>query len=128
MAGSYPDLLAHGVEDAGRFDQFDLYAGIGPEATTEMQVADATAIEQFQVLALVSNKLVPYDPAATTPVQTAFAIAAQPMDAATPGKFIPVFVAGGFNHEALVWPAALDTLAERQAAFAGSPIYVQQLL
>jgi hypothetical protein len=41
---------------------------------------------------------------------------------------MPVFISGGFNHEALVWPVAIDTLAERQAAFARSPVYVQQLL
>jgi hypothetical protein len=93
-----------------------------------MQAADGQAIRQFEILALVGNKLVPFDPAATTPVQAAFAIAAQPVDAATPGAWVPVFISGGFNHEALVWNAATDTLAERQAVFAGSPIYVQQLL
>jgi len=123
MAGSYPDLLAHGVEDAGRFDQFDLYAGSGPWNTTQMQVADALAIEQFQVLALFGGKLV-----VATDANEAFAIAAQPIEAATPGVFVPIFISGGFNHEALVWHATLDTLAKRQAAFVRSPIYVQQLL
>lgn len=123
MAGSYPDLLAHGVEDAGRFDQFDLYAGSGPWNTTQMQVANATALEQFQVLALFGGKLV-----VATDANEAFAIAAQPIEAATPGVFVPIFISGGFNHEALVWHATLDTLAKRQAAFARSPIYVQQLL
>jgi len=52
----------------------------------------------------------------------------QPIDAATPGVFVPIFISGGFNHEALVWHANLDTLAKRQAAFAGTPVYVQQLL
>jgi Bacteriophage lambda head decoration protein D len=124
MAGSYPDLLAHGVEDAGRFDQFDLFAGSGPWNTTQMQVADGLAVEQFQVLAADNTgHLIEYSSG-----QTAVAIAAQPMDASTPGKFIPVFVSGGFNHEALVWPSFIDTLGERQSAFVGSPIYVQQLL
>ena len=123
MAGSYPDLLAHGVEDAGRFDQFDLYAGSGPWNTTQMQVADGLAIEQFQVLALFGGKLV-----AATDSNQAFAVAAQPIDTTTPGVFVPIFISGGFNHEALVWHATLDTLAKRQAAFAGTPVYVQQLL
>jgi hypothetical protein len=124
MAGSYPDLLAHGVEDAGRFDQFDLYAGSGPWNTTQMQASDGLAIEQFQVLSVDnSGKLVEY-----TTGQAASAIAAQPVEAATPGKFVPVFISGGFNHEALVWDSGIDTLAKRQAAFARSPIYVQQLL
>lgn len=123
MAGSYPDLLARGVEDAGRFDQFDLFSGSGPWNTTQMQVADATAIEQFEVLALFGGKLVK-----ATDANQAFAIAAQPIDAATPGVFIPIFISGGFNHEALVWDATLNTLGKRQGAFAGTPVYVQQLL
>jgi len=124
MAGSYPDLLAHGVEDAGRFDQFDLYAGSGPWNTTQMQVTDGLAVQQFEVLAVdAGGKLIAY-----TTGSIAAAIAAQPMEASTPGKFMPVFISGGFNHEALVWPVAIDTLAERQAAFVRSPIYVQQLL
>jgi hypothetical protein len=124
MAGSYPDLLAHGVEDAGRFDPFDLYAGSGPWNTTQIQVSDGLAVEQFQVLMInTSGQLAEY-----TMGSAASAIAAQPMEASTPGKFMPVFISGGFNHEALVWPAGMDTLAARQAAFARSPIYVQQLL
>lgn len=123
MAGSYPDLLAHGVEDAGRFDQFDLYAGSGPWNTSQMQASDGLAIQQFEVLAVTAGKLVAYASGAT-----AVAIAAQPVDAATPGTFVPVFLTGGFNHEALVWPAGINTLALRQLAFSRSPIYVQQLL
>ena len=123
MAGSYPDLLAHGVEDAGRFDQFDLYAGSGPWNTSQMQATDGLAIQQFEVLAVTAGKLVAYTTGAT-----AVAIAAQPVEAATPGVFVPVFLTGGFNHEALVWNAAIDTLAERKAVFAGSPMYVQQVL
>ena len=129
MPASYPDLLAHGITDEGRFDPFQLYCGSGPWETTQMLAADGQAIEQFQVLALnASNKLIPYDPTATTPVQKAVAIAAQPVDASTPGVRIPVFISGGFNHQALVWHASLDTLGERQAVFAGSPIFVQQVL
>lgn len=125
---SYPDLLAHGITDAGRFDQFDLFAGSGPWHTTQMQVEDNQAINQFAPLALNSaGKLVPWL-GGQTPALVAFAIAAQPMDASPAGKFMPIFISGGFNHEALVWPAATDTLAERQAVFAASPIYVQQLL
>ena len=128
MAGSYPDLLAHGVEDAGRFDQFDLYAGSGPWDTTQMLVEDSQAIEQFAPVALnAGGKVVPWV-SGTTPALEAFGIMAQPVEASTPGKFAPIFISGGFNHEALVWPIATDTLAERQAVFARAPIYVQQLL
>src|SRR6188508_2721040 len=61
MAASYPDLLAHGVEDAGRFDQFDLFAGSGPWHTTQMLVEDSQAIEQFAPVALnTDGKVVPW--------------------------------------------------------------------
>ena len=128
MAASYPDLLAHGVTDEGRFDPFQLYSGSGPWNTTAAQAADGQAIQQFEVVGLnASHRLVPYDPGAVPPA-TVYGIAAQPVDASTPGGMVPVFVSGGFNHEALVWNAAIDTLAERKAVFAGSPMYVQQVL
>ena len=62
------------------------------------------------------------------PSGNAFAIAAQPVPASTPGGWVPIFLSGGFNHEALVWPAGMATLAARKLAFAGTPIYPQQLL
>jgi hypothetical protein len=128
MAASYPDLLAHGIAEEGRFDPFQLYSGSGPWNTTAAQAADGQAIVQFQVLGLdASHRLVPFDPAALTPMKV-YGIAAQPVDASTPGGMVPVFVSGGFNHEALVWDAALDTLAERKAVFASTPMYVQQVL
>lgn len=63
------------------------------------------------------------------PSGDAAAISCQPVIAATPGKFVPVYVAGCFNHEALVWPAGLVTLRTRKLAFADSRgIVVKQLL
>jgi hypothetical protein len=58
----------------------------------------------------------------------AFAVAAQPVPATTPGGWVPVFISGGFNHEALLWPAGMNSLATRKMAFQGTPVYVQQLL
>jgi hypothetical protein len=55
-------------------------------------------------------------------------IAAQPAAAATPGTWFPYFTGGVFNHEALVWPDSVATLAQRKRAFAGSNIGVDQLL
>ncbi len=68
------------------------------------------------------------DASADTPSNEAYAIAAQAVPAATPGAFVPVYVAGCFNHEALVWPAGLSTLRTRKLAFAGTGIVVKQLL
>lgn len=255
--GTYPPLLVAGVDNLGRFDQFDLYGGEGEVITDNAQVADAQAILQFQVLSLdVNGRLVPYDasefgyasgaltftgqpvaaetvtingvvitarasgatgaefnigatfavtaanlaalingvpdstdpytsmpvygtaPLAGTGVTAAVAggvvtlyaiapgtagnaitttetltnatfgaatltggaaesdvqpkmatgIAAQAAPATTPGTFLPFFVGGVFNHEALVWPAAIATLAQRRRVFAGTDIGVRQLL
>lgn len=62
------------------------------------------------------------------PSGNAIAIAAQAVPAATPGNYVPVYVAGCFNHEALSWPAGLGTLRQRKMAFEGTPIVVKQLL
>lgn len=239
MAATYPNLLASGVNDLGRFDQFDLFAGESKIVTSQGQAANGQAIAQFQVLALDANgRYVPYvstgdyatgtvtftanptaadtitingqaitfvagTPAANqveieatlaetltstvalinahpatfnvtasasatvltltaipegtagntialadsstntavsgatltdvgasevVPSGDAVAIAAQAVDAATPGNWLPVFIGGVFNHEALLWPAGFITLADRKAAFAGTPISVTQLL
>lgn len=68
------------------------------------------------------------DAAEDIPNRNAVAIAAQPVAAATPGAQLPVFTGGIFNHEALVWPVGLLTLADRKAVFAGTNIGVRQLL
>lgn len=259
MAGSYPSLLAAGVTELGRFDQFDLYGGESDIVTSQGQAADAQAILQFQILAMdVNGRIVPWDasefgyasqtvtfsgqpaPAdvvtvngiaitfvasgatgaqvnigatsvatvaafvalingtpdsvnaetlqpiygteplagtgvtatldttglvatlhATAPgtagnsitltksganiavggavlaggaaevdtvAKRAIGIAAQPVAATTPGTWLPYFTGGVFNHQALVWPASVATLAQRQRAFAGSDIGVRQLL
>jgi len=63
------------------------------------------------------------------PSGDATAVACQAVVAATPGAFVPVYVAGCFNHEALLWPAGLATLRTRKLAFERSRgIVVKQLL
>jgi len=42
--------------------------------------------------------------------------------------FCPYYIGGIFNHEALVWPAGVDTLAARKAAFEGSNLNVERVL
>lgn len=242
MAATYPPLLASGITDLGRFDQFDLYGGESDIVTSQGQTADGQAILQFQILMRdADGRLVPFTApagdyatgsyvvggqpsaadtitvnaipltfrvaptladeiaigvdAATTaaniaarinleperfhmtaiatgttvaltseeigttgnslaiaegvtaagftvsgatlaganaaedvPSGNAIAIAAQAVAAVTPGAWLPVFTGGVFNHQALVWPANLNTLEERQRAFDGTNIGVRQLL
>lgn len=239
MAATYPDQLAAGRDDLGRFDPFELM-GPGPIRDDRAQVADAQAIEQFQVLTYNSaGRLIPWlgtsefakgtitftaqptaadtitingqaitfvdddtpaanevniedtlaetlaataalinaapatfavwasvsgnvltltalvqgtggntialadsstnttvsgatldDVLATTasPPGKPVAVAMQPIAAATPGAYCPIRVMGTFNHEKLVWPAGVGTLAQRRLAFAGTPLSVIQLL
>lgn len=243
MVATYPNLLAAGVTDLGRFDQFDLYAGESDIVTSQGQAADGQAIEQFAVLTYDEDgRLIPWaatgyyatgtitftgvpaandtltidgnvitfvdgaagadqvqrnvggdtatsiaqavkalvnadpgtygvtlsgaagvltvtaivegtdgnaitlaesasnttvsggtltggsDTAGSIPAGTAIAIAAQAVEAATPGAWLPIFTGGVFNHEALVWPAGVATLAQRMMGFAGTNIGVRQLL
>lgn len=241
MAASYPSLAASGVDILGRFDPFDLFAGEGKITTTRLQAADATAVEQFQVVMVDANgRYVPWTshdlyaygaftftgnpaPADTiainghtitfrasgavadelnigttladtladladminaapttylvsasvnaantvlnvtaiaagtggntitttesstaisvsgatltdvlateeSPSANAVAICANAVAAATPGAYFSAFTGGIFNHEALVWPGGIDTLAQRKAAFMGTPIGVEQLI
>jgi len=55
------------------------------------------------------------------------AIAAQAIDATSADATGPVYLGGYFNHEALTWPASVNTLALRKAACQGSGIYVREL-
>lgn len=60
MAASYPGLLAAGVTELGRFDQFDLYAGESDIVSDQGQAADGQAILQFQVLSRdADGRLIP---------------------------------------------------------------------
>lgn len=126
MAASYPPLLARGMTDEGRFDQFDLYGGESDIVTDQGQAADGVAIQQFQVLMRdVGGRYIPF---AVGAGNLAIGIAAQPVAALTPGAWLPIFTGGVFNHQALVWPAGVTTLAARKAIFDGSNIGVRQLL
>jgi hypothetical protein len=119
----YPNLLAGGLTDLGRFDPFDLYAGESKIVSSQFQAVDATAIRQFAMLEMnAAGRVVE----ATT--GKIVAIAAQPCNATTPGTWIPVYIGGVFNHEALIWPAAATTLGLRKKAVEGTPISVTQLL
>ena len=64
----------------------------------------------------------------TTTYGKAIGISLEPIAAVTGPVDCPYYSGGVFNHEALVWPVADDTLAERRAAFNGTNINVASLL
>lgn len=97
-----------------------LAAGTGAITTTE----DVTSAS----FTVSGATLTGGDTTADTPSGAAVAVAAQPVLAATPGAFVPIYISGCFNHEALIWPAGIATLRQRMLAFAGTGITVKQLL
>lgn len=95
---------------------------VGNAITTTEGVADAG-------FTVAGATLTGANAAEDVPSGDATAISCQAVAAATPGAFVPVYVAGCFNHEALVWPAGLATLRTRKLAFERSRgITVKQLL
>lgn len=145
MSATYPNPIA-GSEYPSAFAPFDLLAGEATVETDRATVASGQNLAQFQVVAMnASGELVAWNPAATATVtdgdatpggtlqipvgaSRAIGIMTQAVNAtsgALPGAF---YRGGNFNHEALVWPGSVTTLAARRAAFAGTPITVSQLI
>ena len=123
----YPNNLA-GTGTVGGYTPFQLFAGQKEIVTAHDPVAPNTAIQQFQVIAKnPAGQLVPHNPAAADSANKAIGVAAQPLAANAQPVSLPYYVSAFFNHEALVWDATLDTLAERKAAFVGTEIQVGTL-
>lgn len=102
----------------------NLFAGSG-EVDTARAVA-AAAITQYQIVALnAAGGLVPWDDAAEDESGTAVGIAAV---AGASGDGVPYYIEGDFNHEALVWPAAVATYEARKAAFVRTPVNISTVL
>jgi len=130
------------------YDNTDWQAGFNdPEETytpTQLFTAEdeiktsAGTVLTGQVLAFgtilafstADNKLVPWDPAVPATAQPVGVLAAA-IDTTNPAgdREAPFYEGGCFNPDLLVWPAALDTWAERNAALrqAGAPFRVKRL-
>lgn len=128
MPASYPQQgIAAGITAEDAFTPFNLFAGDTPAVVTDQAENGGAAIAQFVPVGVVTatGKLKAWDPASVDGSQVAIGVTAQPIAANTTG---PVYKAGCFNHAALTWPAATDTLAERKAAFNGTMIVVKALI
>ena len=80
-----------------------------------------------------ANKIVPWDPAQTDSRAAPAGIIATAINTTTPvagDRQAEIYVGGCFNPDLLIWPAALDTWLERDAALrvAGAPFRVKRLL
>lgn len=121
------DLAGTGTR--GSVEPFQLFAGEKEIVTAHDPVAASTTIKKFQVIARKTDgTLVVFDPDGTDGANKAIGISAQPITtAASPVQSLPYYVSGFFNHEALVWPATLTTLAQRKAVFVGTEIQIGSL-
>lgn len=126
------DLAGNGT--LGTFDDVQLYSGEADIVTDSANVADELDLAKYTVVAKnAAGELVAWAPAAVDETAVAVGILAQAMDttAATgtgEPTSCPFFIGGVFNPEALVWPAAADTLEERVAAFQNTNISIRRLL
>lgn len=114
---SVNDLAGGGL--VGSWEPELLFAGDAPIVTDAAATTVAT-VKKYEVLLLEAAGLRRPDPATDKGAQCVIAAQA----AATIGMQVPYFAAGKYNHEALVWPASLDTYAKRQAFFHGSDIHI----
>ena len=80
------------------------------------------AIAQYQVCVLLATGVTPYVPATHTTAAPNKLVIAQV--AVASGAQAPYYLSGEFNHNLLVWPAALNTYALRKEAVLGSLIQI----
>lgn len=118
---AYPQLASN---DSTTFAApVGLFAGSMEVTTNRAQVGTNINLAQYTVVALVNDLLVAWNPAGSDGSQNIVGILATDGDTRSsggvPGRWAPYYTGGDFNHAALVWPASIDTLAERRAAFAG---------
>ena len=99
-----------------------LFAGEAPVTTNRAEGGTSVKLAAYTVIAIVGDKIVAHNPAATDGSEVAAGILCTPLDttAATgvPGSWAPYYTGGDFNHAALVWDSTLTTLAARRAEFA----------
>lgn len=94
-----------------------LWAGDAQIITDAFQKANADdTFAKYEVIALDSNgRAIKYNPDGEGDAKTPRGFIAQPIKAGD--AHVQVFVGGYPNHEALVWPASLDTFEKRRQAF-----------
>lgn len=94
----------------------NLFAGSAEVTTNRAKGAAGVTLAEYTVIALVADEIVQWDPTGSGAVTIPVGILAAPL--ATAAAWCPYYTGGDFNHASLVWPASIDTFAERRAAFA----------
>lgn len=120
-----------GFEKIGtKAPSLQLFAGEAPIITDSAPALED--IQQYEVVALTETGVRKLDPVGDEgpPVVAAdtgqvVVIAAQAVKA---GQQCPYWDAGKFNHAALIWPDALDTLAKRKVFVHGTMLHMGHLI
>jgi hypothetical protein len=119
MSGTYPNLLAGGITSESSFAPFELWAGEADLVTS--QGTAAANLAQFTVVTRTGTTIAVWDGTTGKPI----GFMAQPAVLGGPA----VYYTGGVpNHKVLIWPAGVDTLDKRKAAFDGTNITISALL
>ena len=125
MASIDKDLA--GSDLPASFSPVPTFAG-DQDVETEEGTVDTGVLAKHTVVGKITatGKLVALAPDAVDGSQNAYGILTQAVDATAADVRVGVYIAGKFNDAALVWPAhaSLDTLIERQAAFAATMIRI----
>lgn len=130
MAIQDKDIAAGGVLDSFTYTQ--LFAGDAEVVTSYAPISTAlktSGAAKYTVVAKnAAGELILHDPAGSAPANKAIGFISQKIPAGYTGtNNHPIHVGGFYNHAALVWHASLDTLAERKAAFEGTPIFIGEV-
>lgn len=107
-----------------------LFAGSREISTNRAPVADGLVFEQYEVIALAADgSIIKFDPAGVAPATEAQGVIVNSVDTTeVTGQESAYYTGADFNVEALVWPAALTTLAERKAVFNRTSIAISTVL
>lgn len=130
------DKTLAGNGDLGSFTPEHLFAGeSGVVRTGRGEFAAGLVFAQFEVVAKnAAGQYVKLTQGADAITDNAEAVTMHAIDTSATGYNAaadgPVYEEAVFNHDILTWPAAYDTLPERQAAFArgNTKITVERLL
>lgn len=116
------DLLASGALVGTMPAPPQLFAGEAPIVTDS--APSLAAIQKWELCSLTPTGVKPFVDGTDDPRTAVISAVA----AAAAGQQVPYYDAGKFNHEVIVWPAALDTLPKRKAAIHGSTLFVGHLV